>query len=100
MFCRSLRLTALRSGASKVLHPAAISALNSPRLCPTRKSGARPVGTACGRNPIPIIIPCHRVLGTQGLGGYSGAGGLETKIALLTLEDADTKYNRSKELGI
>lgn len=64
------------------------------------KSGARPVGTACGRNPIPIIIPCHRVLGTQSLGGYSGEGGLETKLALLTLENADTKYNKQRGLGI
>jgi methylated-DNA-[protein]-cysteine S-methyltransferase len=53
------------------------------------KSGARPVGTACGRNTIPIIIPCHRVVGTSTLGGYSGAGGLETKAALLRLEGAE-----------
>lgn len=51
------------------------------------KSGARAVGTACGRNPIPIIIPCHRVLGSNGgLGGYSGEGGTETKRKLLELE--------------
>jgi methylated-DNA-[protein]-cysteine S-methyltransferase len=44
-------------------------------------------GIACGRNPIPIIIPCHRVL-TRGvrLGGYSGPGGTETKRFLLQLE--------------
>jgi len=53
------------------------------------KSGARPVGTACGRNPIPILIPCHRVVAARGLGGYSGDGGLETKVALLTLENAN-----------
>lgn len=53
------------------------------------KSGARSVGTACGRNPIPIIIPCHRVVGTQGLGGYSGDGGLATKAALLSLENSE-----------
>jgi methylated-DNA-[protein]-cysteine S-methyltransferase len=53
------------------------------------KSGARPVGTACGRNPIPIIIPCHRIVGTQNLGGYSGDGGLTTKVALLRLEGAN-----------
>lgn len=64
------------------------------------KSGARPVGTACGRNPIPIIIPCHRVLGTQSLGGYSGDGGLDTKVKLLTLEGADTKYNKQPGLGL
>ena len=46
----------------------------------------QPVGQACGANPIPVIIPCHRVLSATGLGGYSGAGGVETKIALLKLE--------------
>src|SRR5215469_6281890 len=53
-------------------------------------SAARAVGRACGRNPIPIVIPCHRVLGKGWLGGYSGAGGLKTKEALLTLEGALT----------
>lgn len=52
-------------------------------------SAARAVGGACGANPIPIIVPCHRVLAAGGaLGGYSGEGGLETKIALLRLEGA------------
>ncbi|WP_299482555.1 methylated-DNA--[protein]-cysteine S-methyltransferase [uncultured Roseibium sp.] len=46
----------------------------------------QPVGQACGANPIPIIIPCHRILSVNGLGGYSGSGGLDTKIALLKLE--------------
>ena len=46
----------------------------------------QPVGQACGANPIPVIIPCHRVLSATGLGGYSGQGGVETKIALLKLE--------------
>jgi len=50
---------------------------------------AQSVGSACGSNPIPVIIPCHRVLAAQGkLGGYSGAGGLKTKTALLVLEGA------------
>jgi methylated-DNA-[protein]-cysteine S-methyltransferase len=53
------------------------------------QSGPRPVGTACGRNPIPIIIPCHRVLAAGGrMGGYSGEGGLDTKRHLLVLEGA------------
>ena len=47
---------------------------------------AQPVGQACGANPIPVIIPCHRVLSKTGLGGFSGLGGVETKIALLKLE--------------
>ncbi len=49
---------------------------------------AQAVGQACGGNPIPVIIPCHRVLGASGLGGYSGAGGIETKVALLRHEGA------------
>lgn len=52
------------------------------------KVSAQAVGTACGRNRFPVIIPCHRVVGANGLGGYSGAGGVETKIALLELEKA------------
>ncbi|MBO6806569.1 methylated-DNA--[protein]-cysteine S-methyltransferase [Thalassospira sp.] len=45
------------------------------------------VGTACGLNPIPIMIPCHRVLAAGNKpGGYSGHGGLETKRALLKIE--------------
>lgn len=47
----------------------------------------QPIGQACGANPIPVIIPCHRILSATGLGGYSGAGGLDTKITLLKLED-------------
>ena len=46
----------------------------------------QPVGKACGGNSIPIIIPCHRVLAVDGLGGYSGEGGVERKIELLKLE--------------
>jgi len=53
------------------------------------ESNARAVGTACGRNPIPIVIPCHRVVGTDGkMTGYSGGSGVETKTALLALEGA------------
>lgn len=52
-------------------------------------SAAQAVGGACGRNPIPILIPCHRVVARAAkLGGYSGDGGLYTKRALLVLEGA------------
>jgi len=52
-------------------------------------SAAQPVGTACGRNPLPVLVPCHRVVGSGGsFGGYSGDGGLYTKRALLVLEGA------------
>lgn len=51
------------------------------------KSSPRAIGLACGRNPIPIIIPCHRVVSAGGaLGGYSGDGGAATKEALLRIE--------------
>lgn len=46
------------------------------------------VGQACGANPIPIIIPCHRVMGAKGLTGFSGGSGVETKVALLRHEKA------------
>ena len=47
--------------------------------------GFRAVGMACSRNPIPIVVPCHRVVGANGaLTGY--AGGVELKRALLDLE--------------
>ena len=48
---------------------------------------ARAIGQANGRNPIPILIPCHRVVGADGsLGGYSGGEGPATKRYLLSLE--------------
>ncbi|MCX7567556.1 methylated-DNA--[protein]-cysteine S-methyltransferase [Sulfitobacter sp. F26169L] len=49
---------------------------------------AQSIGQACGGNPIPVIIPCHRVMGAKGLTGFSGAGGVETKVALLRHEGA------------
>jgi methylated-DNA-[protein]-cysteine S-methyltransferase len=50
-------------------------------------SGPRAVGTACGRNPIPIVVPCHRVLASGGReGGFSGGSGLPTKRQLLAIE--------------
>lgn len=49
---------------------------------------AQAIGQACGANPIPIIIPCHRVLGAKNLGGFSGAGGVEGKVQLLRHEGA------------
>ncbi len=47
---------------------------------------ARAVGRAAGRNPIPILIPCHRVLAVDGMGGFSAPGGVRTKRTLLALE--------------
>lgn len=55
-------------------------------LARTVGSGARAVANACGANPIAIIVPCHRVIGHAGLGGYSGGDGPATKRALLAHE--------------
>jgi O-6-methylguanine DNA methyltransferase len=52
-------------------------AVGSPRAC-------RAVGQACARNPLPLIVPCHRVLGNEGLGGFAYGSGW--KSALLALE--------------
>ncbi|MBR0140113.1 MAG: methylated-DNA--[Firmicutes bacterium] len=57
-----------------------------------RPASAQAVGGAVGRNPVSIIVPCHRVVGADGsLTGY--AGGLEKKLALLKLEGADTSQD-------
>lgn len=48
--------------------------------------GARAVGRALGRNPVPIIVPCHRILAKGGVGGFSAPGGVFTKQSLLALE--------------
>ncbi len=52
------------------------------------KVPAQAVGQMCGKNRLPILIPCHRVLGATTLGGFSAPGGIETKIALLRHEGA------------
>lgn len=50
---------------------------------------ARAVGQALGRNPFPIIVPCHRVLAAGGkIGGFSANGGIRTKLRLLAIEGA------------
>ena len=50
-------------------------------------SAPRPIGGACSKNPIPIIIPCHRVIGTKNkLTGFSGGFGVQTKQSLIKLE--------------
>ena len=55
----------------------------------SRPKASRAVANACGKNPFPLKIPCHRVIGSNGyLGGYSGEGGIKKKMELLKLEKA------------
>jgi|TARA_B000000475_G_scaffold11660_1_gene10401 methylated-DNA-[protein]-cysteine S-methyltransferase len=52
-----------------------------------KPKASRAVANACGKNPFPIKIPCHRVIRSDGrLGGYSGKGGIKTKRRLLRNE--------------
>jgi methylated-DNA-[protein]-cysteine S-methyltransferase len=53
------------------------------------RGAAREVGQALGRNPFPILVPCHRVVAAGGkLGGFSAPGGARTKLRLLSIEGA------------
>lgn len=53
---------------------------------------ARETGQALGRNPVPVVVPCHRIVASGGKpGGFSAAGGLRTKLRLLALEGASLK---------
>ena len=57
-------------------------------------NSARAVANACGRNPYPLIIPCHRVVRSDGnLGGYSAKGGIKKKAMLLAQEQKDSEKN-------
>jgi methylated-DNA-[protein]-cysteine S-methyltransferase len=52
-------------------------------------SASRSIGQSLGRNPFPIVVPCHRIVGAHGsLGGFSAPGGAATKRLLLTIENA------------
>ncbi|WP_336001568.1 methylated-DNA--[protein]-cysteine S-methyltransferase [Halorientalis halophila] len=57
------------------------------------------VGQACGSNPVPVIVPCHRVIGSDGgLRGYSAADGVATKRRLLDLEASESGGSVQSEL--
>ncbi|MBF0621754.1 MAG: methylated-DNA--[protein]-cysteine S-methyltransferase [Magnetococcales bacterium] len=60
----------------------------------------RAIGHAVGANPIPLIIPCHRVVSAQGIGGYSATGGVEIKKQLLdweTYSHLDPKFDNESQ---
>jgi methylated-DNA-[protein]-cysteine S-methyltransferase len=60
------------------------------------RDAARDVGSALGRNPFAIIVPCHRVVAAGGkLGGFSARGGVTTKLRLLSIEGASLNGTRS-----
>lgn len=57
--------------------------------CVGRPGAARAVGTALARNPLPLVVPCHRVVRSDGHVGHYGCGGRAAKLALLTAEGVD-----------
>ena len=69
------------------IQPGATTSYGSLSAAIGKPAAVRALGAAVGRNPVSVVVPCHRVLGTDGsLTGY--AGGLERKTALLSLEGA------------
>jgi methylated-DNA-[protein]-cysteine S-methyltransferase len=80
---KTQRGQALRDGMAAIPYGESMSYGALARIL---ESGPRAIGQACARNPYPIVIPCHRVLGSDGIGHYSGGGGLVTKQWLLDHE--------------
>ena len=75
-------LKTIRKGTVKTYKEVAI-AIKNPK-------SSRAVANACGKNPRAPIIPCHRVIRSDGcIGGYSGRGGIKTKLRLLRTEKVD-----------
>ncbi len=84
---RGFRRTVLEHLYADVPYGRTVSYLELATIVGNPKA-SRAVGTAMATNPIPIVVPCHRVLRTGGnLGGYGG--GLETKVKLLALESGE-----------
>lgn len=61
-----------------------------------RPGAARAVGGAMGRNRVPFIIPCHRVVAASGLGGFSSSLGLTTKVAMLRAEGVAASAKKTR----
>jgi methylated-DNA-[protein]-cysteine S-methyltransferase len=82
-FCRKLYETLRETGFGATTTYGELAK----RIGADEVEGARDVGAAMGRNPVPIVVPCHRVLAAGGkLGGFSAPGGAATKAKLLALE--------------
>jgi methylated-DNA-[protein]-cysteine S-methyltransferase len=62
-------------------------------------SGPRALGSACGRSPVPLVVPCHRVVAADGLGGFSPEGGTALKRALIDHERAHAGGRLQNTLG-
>lgn len=75
--------------ATRTIAPGSVATYGDIARAIGRPDGARDVGAALARNPFPIVVPCHRVVGANGkLTGFSAPGGLSTKQRMLELEGA------------
>jgi methylated-DNA-[protein]-cysteine S-methyltransferase len=75
--------------ATRAVPPGATATYGQIARAIGRSEAAREVGAALAANPFPIVVPCHRVVGTNGkLTGFSAPGGLATKRRMLALEGA------------
>ena len=64
-----------------------------------KPNSSRAVANACGKNPLLITIPCHRVIRSDGnLGGYSGKGGIQKKLKLLIEESTYVASEKTKKI--
>ncbi|MDM7490874.1 methylated-DNA--[protein]-cysteine S-methyltransferase [Rhodococcus sp. CSLK01-03] len=74
---------------ARTVEPGAVATYGEVALRVGRPGGAQAVGQALGRNPVPVIVPCHRILAAGGgIGGFSAPGSTVTKRELLALEHA------------
>jgi methylated-DNA-[protein]-cysteine S-methyltransferase len=88
----SLRVAALRRAVAEIPFGSIRSYGEVAKRC---DSGPRAIGQACRINPFPIIIPCHRVVGTRGaIGHYSAGNGVKTKYWLLNHERGEELWER------
>ena len=89
-FSLSLEGTKLQKSTWKAIYNIPFSQTTTyGQLAKNIGTSPRALGKICGSNPIPIIIPCHRVLSSNGtMGGYSGGKGITTKQKLLKLESS------------
>ncbi len=74
--------------AARAIPPGEVRTYGDLAAAVGRPGAARAVGTALGRNSVPLVVPCHRVVARGGLGGFSSPGGLVTKRRLLEAEGA------------
>ncbi len=75
--------------AAQAIRPGRVQTYGEIAAAIGEPGAAREVGAALGRNPFPLIVPCHRVVAAGGrLGGFSAAGGTVTKRRLLEIENA------------